>query len=90
MHLELVSDLTKEVFIATLRRFILRGKPSYIYSNNGSSFIGGNNELIEFGKFIAKECEHLGETIEDLGVSTFHSFVFASFWRFMGGKDKSN
>ena len=41
VHLEVVSDLTTEAFIACLRRFIARrGKPSLIWSNNGSNFIG--------------------------------------------------
>ncbi|XP_018359796.1 PREDICTED: uncharacterized protein LOC108759039 [Trachymyrmex cornetzi] len=70
LHLELVSDLTKDAFIATLRRFVSRRrKPSQIYSDNGTSFVGGNNELIELGKFFAKECKELGETIADLGIS---------------------
>ncbi|XP_018405946.1 PREDICTED: uncharacterized protein LOC108782223 [Cyphomyrmex costatus] len=70
LHLELVSDLTKKAFIATLRRFASRrGKPSQIYSDNGTSFVGGHNELIELGKFFAKECKELGESIEDLGIS---------------------
>ncbi|XP_039315534.1 uncharacterized protein LOC120360046 [Solenopsis invicta] len=70
LHLELVSDLTKEAFIAALRRFVSRrGKPAHIYSDNGTTFVGSNNALIEFGKFIAKEVKNLSETIEDLGIS---------------------
>ena len=46
IHLEVVSDLTTEGFIAALKRFIARrGKPSSIYSDNGTNFIGANNEL---------------------------------------------
>ncbi|XP_076302295.1 uncharacterized protein LOC143220560 [Lasioglossum baleicum] len=41
VHLEVVSDLTTDVFIATLRRFIARrGKCREITSDNGSNFIG--------------------------------------------------
>ena len=41
VHIELVSDLTTEAFIATLRRFIARrGKPSVMRSDNGSNFVG--------------------------------------------------
>ena len=52
VHLEVVSDLTTEAFIACLRRFIARrGKPSLIWSDNGSNFIGAAREtkrLIQF------------------------------------------
>ncbi len=36
VHLELVSDLSSEAFIACLRRFIARrGKPSLLWSDHG-------------------------------------------------------
>ena len=39
--LEVVSDLTTEAFIACLRRFIgCHGKPTTIWSDHGSNFIG--------------------------------------------------
>ncbi|XP_025835509.1 uncharacterized protein LOC108741778 [Agrilus planipennis] len=48
VHLEVVSDLTTEGFIAGLRRFIARrGKPISIYSDNGTNFIGARSELKE-------------------------------------------
>lgn len=46
VHLELVSSLTTEAFLATLRRFISRrGKPSDIYSDNATNFIGADREI---------------------------------------------
>ena len=46
VHLELVSDLKKEAFIAALNRFTARrGKPQNIYSDNGTAFVGTFNEL---------------------------------------------
>lgn len=46
IHLELVSDLTKEAFLAALNRFIARrGKPRNIFSDNGTTFVGAFNEL---------------------------------------------
>ncbi len=46
VHLELVSDLTTEAFIACLRRFIARcGKPSSIWSDHGTNFVGANRVL---------------------------------------------
>ena len=46
VHLDLVSDMTTDAFIASLRRFVaLYGAPAHIYSDNGSNFIGANTEL---------------------------------------------
>ena len=40
IHLELVSDLTANAFIAILRRFMSRrGIPSQLYSDNGTNFL---------------------------------------------------
>ena len=52
-HLELVSDLTSEAFVATLRRFIARrGKPSLIWSDHGSNFVGAQKDLKELVEFL--------------------------------------
>lgn len=46
IHLELVSDLTKEAFLAAMNRFIARrGRPRNIFSDNGTTFVGAFNEL---------------------------------------------
>ena len=48
VHLELVTDLTSEAFIACLKHFIARyGLPSLIWSDNGTNFIGAARELKE-------------------------------------------
>jgi len=47
IHLELVSDLTKETFRAALERFIaVRGVPSKMHSDNGTTFVGAKNVLM--------------------------------------------
>ena len=46
IHLQLVDDLSTDHFIVALKRFIVRrGRPQSIYSFNGTSFVGANNEL---------------------------------------------
>ncbi|XP_042908313.1 uncharacterized protein [Parasteatoda tepidariorum] len=46
VHLEIVSDLTTEALIATLKRFFARrGKCSMLMSDNASNFCGARNEL---------------------------------------------
>ncbi|GBM65990.1 hypothetical protein AVEN_152197-1 [Araneus ventricosus] len=46
VHLELVTSLFTENFILALRRFISRrGRPSTIYSDNGTNLVGISNEL---------------------------------------------
>lgn len=48
VHLELVSDLSTQGFLNSLRRFISRrGRPSHIHSDNGKNFEGAKNELSE-------------------------------------------
>lgn len=49
VHLELVTDLTKEGYMAALNRFVARrGKPQSITSDNGTNFVGTCNELHRF------------------------------------------
>lgn len=45
-HIEVVSDLTTETFLAALKRFISRrGRPKEIHSDNGTNFVGAKNDL---------------------------------------------
>ncbi|XP_026464924.1 uncharacterized protein LOC113367541 [Ctenocephalides felis] len=53
IHIELVSDLTTNSFLATFKRFMARrGKPREIYSDNGTNFIGAASGLKELYKFL--------------------------------------
>ncbi|XP_048262969.1 uncharacterized protein LOC125385367 [Bombus terrestris] len=48
VHIELVSDLTTDAFLAALRRFISRrGHCATILTDNGTNFVGANRELQE-------------------------------------------
>ncbi|XP_077270667.1 uncharacterized protein LOC143901909 [Temnothorax americanus] len=53
VHLELVSDLTTDAFIAALKRLIARrGKPERIYSDNATNFVGAQKQIKEFYEFL--------------------------------------
>ncbi|XP_018395064.1 PREDICTED: uncharacterized protein LOC108773670 [Cyphomyrmex costatus] len=46
VHLELTTSLSTEAFLQVFRRFIARrGKPSIIYTDNGTNFVGTRNLL---------------------------------------------
>ena len=56
VHLESVSDLTTDEFIATLRHFIARrDKPSLIWSDHGTNFVGASRELRELSEFLESQ-----------------------------------
>lgn len=51
VHLEAVSELSKDAFILSLRRFIARrGKPFEIFSDNGRNFVAAAKEVGYFLK----------------------------------------
>lgn len=65
IHLEAVSDMTTDAFLAAYRRFSARrGKSAHIYSDNGTNFIGAKN-IIAQSKYVANKmsgdgtCWHL-------------------------------
>lgn len=46
IHIELVSDMTADAFIASIRRFVARrGKVKNMYSDNGTNFRGASTML---------------------------------------------
>ena len=51
VHIEIVSDLTTEAFLASLKRF--RGLPSEIHTDNGTNFQGARNDLSDLYRFLA-------------------------------------
>lgn len=54
VHLELVSDLSADAFLAALRRFIARrGRCSHIYSDCGTNFVSAYRQIKDFLKLAA-------------------------------------
>lgn len=52
VHIELVSNLSTDAFLLTLKRFISRrGQPSIIYTDNATNFLGARNQLKEVYDF---------------------------------------
>ncbi|XP_076396216.1 uncharacterized protein LOC105664283 [Megachile rotundata] len=56
VHMELVTDLTTETCLEAIRRFCARrGKPSHIYSDNATNFVGVKNEILKIRAFFLSE-----------------------------------
>ncbi|GFX27482.1 integrase catalytic domain-containing protein [Trichonephila clavipes] len=69
IHIEIVSDLTSDDFIATLKRFFsLRGKCAKLYSDNGKTFVGANKELKRFLKLIEDTDDNLAGFLSAEGI----------------------
>lgn len=50
IHLEIISDMTSEGFIAGFKRFVARrGHCSQMWSDNGTNFTGASKELLSMG-----------------------------------------
>jgi len=56
VHLELVSDLTAEAFLADFRRFLSRrGCPSLMWSDHGYNFVGAKSDLKDLSNFLSNQ-----------------------------------
>lgn len=62
VRLELVSDLSTETFLAAFKRFISRrGKPTHVYSDNGTNFVGAYNELKQLFELVKTNHEIISD-----------------------------
>ncbi|GFW37837.1 integrase catalytic domain-containing protein [Trichonephila clavipes] len=71
IHLELVTDLSADAFIAALKRFISRrGKCSDIYSDCGSNFVGTKRKFMEFEKLAKSDSynQNVSKFLTDNGI----------------------
>lgn len=87
IHMELLSDMTTDNFLASFKRFISRrGKPTQVYCDNGSTFKGAKNQLSEFYKiYNSKEHKNKIECFCNEEQITFnfipsYSPVFGGLW----------
>ncbi|XP_028046904.1 uncharacterized protein LOC105828223 [Monomorium pharaonis] len=75
VHIEIVSDLTTEAFIAALKRFIgHRSIPARIYSDNGTNFVGARNQLREW--YALYESDEFKSKVNDFVTSNKISWHF--------------
>ena len=84
VHLELVTDLTSDAFLACLRRFISRrGRPTLLWSDN---FVGAAREIKDLMKVLAKHSnqESISRFLSDQSISwkfiPQHSPHFGGLW----------
>ncbi|XP_061719560.1 uncharacterized protein LOC133526796 [Cydia pomonella] len=82
LHLELVTSLTTESFLAALRRFMSRrGKPQTLYCDNGTSFVGASNELSNFLKHNHDKLQSgMAENLINFKFSPAYSPHFGGLW----------
>ncbi|XP_038119883.1 uncharacterized protein LOC119769982 [Culex quinquefasciatus] len=59
VHLEVVTDLTTQAFLAALKRFTARrGKPQLIMCDNAKTFVGAKRELDDLAKLFCNQQFH--------------------------------
>ena len=72
VHLEAVSDLSTESFLATFRRFIgRRGKPLHMYTDNALNFVGANTEIKKLYNFLEGQVQTINDNLSADGI-TWH------------------
>ncbi|XP_055908728.1 uncharacterized protein LOC129943365 [Eupeodes corollae] len=68
IHLEVVSDLTTQAFLAAFRRFTARrGICKQIYSDCGTNFVGANTELNKMLKDAQHDFKEIAENLANQG-----------------------
>ncbi|XP_028042609.1 uncharacterized protein LOC114252313, partial [Bombyx mandarina] len=66
VHLELVSSLSTEAFLAVMQRFVSRrGTPTLVRSDCGTNYVGAGNHLIEVQDFLAQNNDTITHGLAD-------------------------
>lgn len=70
VHLELVSSLATDAFLAALDRFVARrGLPSTIHSDNGTNFVGASRNIKELYSFLHRHSSEFVKHLSSKGVT---------------------
>ena len=69
LHLEIVTALSTDAFMAAFKRFIARrGTPCHIFSDNGTNFHGAKNELAKLSEFFKAHSNDLKSMMSNEGI----------------------
>lgn len=83
VHLELVSSLETNNFLAAFKRFISRrGKPKEMLSDNGTTFHGADNELKNLYNFLSDNLDEFTTSCASEGITWKYLSVYTPH---MGG-----
>ncbi|GFX68474.1 uncharacterized protein TNCV_2004881 [Trichonephila clavipes] len=85
VHIELVSDLTSQAFIAAVKRFMARrGKCAKLFSDNGKNFVRASNEIKKLLEIVRNPVEKLANYLAAEGIewkfSPARSPNFGGLW----------
>ncbi|KAJ8724347.1 hypothetical protein PYW08_015821 [Mythimna loreyi] len=82
LHLEVVSDMTTQAFLAAFRRFVSRrGHCAKLWSDNGTTFVGASRELRQIVEHLhASVAEHLEATNTEWHFIPPHAPNFGGLW----------
>ncbi|GBN00176.1 hypothetical protein AVEN_206044-1 [Araneus ventricosus] len=70
VHLEILTDLTSDALIATLKSFFARrGICTTIFSDNATNFVGANSELTKFYQLFKKLPDNLASYLVSQSIS---------------------
>ncbi|XP_063913270.1 uncharacterized protein LOC135129931 [Zophobas morio] len=85
VHIEMVCGCSSLTFLNTLKRFIARrGKPSHLYSDNGTNFVGSNRHLHEL-KTLFESSEFRSSVIDILSIQNIQWHFIPPHSPHMGG-----
>ena len=72
VHLEMVSELSTEAFLAAFDRFVsCRGLPSHIYSDCGRNYVGAARHIREVQAFLANSESSISNSLAPRGMTNF-------------------
>lgn len=81
LHLEVVSDMTTQAFLAAFRRFVSRrGHCAKLWSDNGTTFVGASKELQQLKCIQAEIAEHLESNGTEWHFIPPHGPNFGGLW----------